>query len=70
MRYAVIYEQTATGYSAYVPDLPGCVAAASTLDETKLLMREAIQFHLECMREYGERIPEPTTVADEVEVPA
>jgi predicted RNase H-like HicB family nuclease len=70
MKYAVIYEQTATGYSAYVPDLPGCIAAASTLDETKQLMREAIQLHLECMRDYGETIPEPTTVADEVEVPA
>jgi predicted RNase H-like HicB family nuclease len=70
MKYAVIYEQTATGYSAYVPDLPGCIAAAGTLDETKSLMKEAIEGHLECMREYGERIPEPTTLAGEVEVAA
>ena len=70
MKYAFLYEQTATGYSAYAPDLPGCIAAASTLDETKQLMKEAIQFHLECMREYGEEIPRPTTVADEVEVAA
>jgi predicted RNase H-like HicB family nuclease len=70
MKYAVIYEPTATGYSAYVPDLPGCIAAASTLDETKQLMKEAVQFHLECMRDYGEEIPLPTTVADEVEVAA
>jgi predicted RNase H-like HicB family nuclease len=70
MKYAVIYEQTETGYSAYAPDLPGCIAAASTIQETKDLMREAIQFHLECMRDYGERIPEPTTIADEVEVRA
>ncbi len=70
MKYAVLYEPTATGYSAHVPDLPGCVAAASTLDETKELMKEAIEGHLGCMREFGYPIPPPTTVAEEVEVPA
>ena len=46
MEYAVIYEKTATGYSAYAPDLPGCIAAGRTLRETEILMREAIELHL------------------------
>jgi predicted RNase H-like HicB family nuclease len=46
MEYAVIYERTATGYSAYAPDLPGCIAAGRTLRETEKLMREAIELHL------------------------
>ena len=70
MKYAVLYAPTPTGYSAHVPDLPGCIAAAVTLDETRELMKEAIEGHLECMRQYGYAIPEPTTVAEEVEVPA
>lgn len=68
MKYAVLYEPTETGYSAHAPDLPGCVAAAATLEETRELMHEAIEGHLECMREYGQAIPEPTTVVEEVEV--
>jgi len=64
MKYAVIYEKTATGYSAYAPDLPGCIAAGRTFRETERLMREAIELHLRAMREDGEAIPEPTTVAD------
>lgn len=63
MKYAVIYEKTETGYSAYAPDLPGCVAAGDTLEETSRLMMEAIDTHLAGMREDGEPIPEPTTVA-------
>ncbi len=63
-----MYAPTATGYSAHLPDLPGCVAAATTLEETKDLMREAVLMHLECMRETGEEIPSPTTVAEEVDV--
>jgi predicted RNA binding protein YcfA (HicA-like mRNA interferase family)/predicted RNase H-like HicB family nuclease len=69
IRYAVLYAPTATGYSAHVPDLPGCIAAARTLEETRELMKEAIEGHLECMREFGYPIPEPTTLAEEVEVP-
>lgn len=64
MKYAVIYEKTATGYSAYVPDLPGCIAAGATLHETELLMREAVEMHLQAMREDGAPVPAPTTVAD------
>lgn len=61
MKYAIVYEKTATGYSAYVPDVPGCVAAGTTLQETKELMRGALQMHLESMREGGDQIPEATT---------
>lgn len=70
MKYAVIYEKTATGYSAYVPDLPGCIAAGATLEETAELMRGAVEMHLETMREDGDSIPEPTTIADYVAIPA
>lgn len=70
MKYAVIYEKTLTGYSAYVPDLPGCVAAAGTFSETAELIRVAIELHLETMREDGDPIPAPTTVAEYVAVPA
>ena len=68
MKYAVIYEKTGTGYSAYVPDLPGCVAAGDTLEQTSQLMLEAIEFHLAGMREDGDAIPEPTTVVAMVPV--
>lgn len=61
MKYAVVYEKTSTGYSAYVPDLPGCVAAGSTIEETAQLMRGAIKLHLKAMREDGDPLPEPTT---------
>ena len=66
MKYAVLYEPTPTGYSAHAPDLPGCVAAAATLDETRELMKEAIEGHLECMRQFGYAIPKPTTVTEQV----
>ncbi len=62
-KYAVIYEKTGTGYSAYVPDLPGCITTGPTREEAERLIREAIEFHLAGMREDGEPIPEPTTVA-------
>jgi predicted RNase H-like HicB family nuclease len=65
MKYVVIYEKTATGYSAYVPDLPGCVTTGGTLEETKANMREAIGGHIDAMRQHGEAIPEPTTIAAE-----
>jgi len=66
MKYLVIYEKTGTGYSAYVPDLPGCITTGSSLEETERLIREAIELHLEGMREDGLPIPEPTTKADYV----
>jgi predicted RNase H-like HicB family nuclease len=68
MRYAVVVEKAEQNYSAFVPDLPGCVAAAETKEELLALIREAIDFHLEGMREAGEVIPEPTAMAEYVEV--
>ena len=67
MQYVVVIEKTDNGFSAYVPDLPGCVAAADTRDETDKLIREAIQFHLEEMRADNELIPEPSASAVLVE---
>jgi predicted RNase H-like HicB family nuclease len=64
--YSVIIEPSRTGYSAYVPDLPGCVAAAKTAEETEELIRGAIKLHLEGMREDGEPIPEPVTIVRSV----
>ncbi|MFN7920949.1 MAG: type II toxin-antitoxin system HicB family antitoxin [Bryobacteraceae bacterium] len=66
--YVAFFNQTATGYSSHVPDLPGCVAAGSTLDETRTLVREAIEFHLEGMRTHGEPIPAPAPHVEEIEV--
>jgi predicted RNase H-like HicB family nuclease len=62
MRYAVVIEQAKGNYSAYVPDLPGCVTTGATLEETERNMREAIAFHLEGIREDGLPIPMPSTV--------
>lgn len=61
--YTVIIEKSRTGYSVYVPDLPGCVAAAKTVGETEKLIRGAISLHLQGMREDGDTIPEPVTIA-------
>lgn len=67
MKYAVVYEQTPTGWSAYVPDLPGCVAAGETREETGRLIREAIALHLESMRGDGLPVPEPAAWTELVE---
>ncbi len=66
--YTVFIELTATGYSAHVPDLPGCVAAAATLSETRELIREAIDFHIEGMKIHGEPVPPPSPHVEEIEV--
>ena len=70
MRYAIVIEQAAENYSAYVPDLPGCVATGATVEEAERLIREAIEFHLEGMRQDGETIPLPSSRVDYVEVAA
>jgi predicted RNase H-like HicB family nuclease len=67
-KYAVFFEPTATGYSAHVPDLPGCVAAGGSLEETRQLIREAIEFHIEGMRINGDPVPDPTPHIEEIEV--
>jgi predicted RNase H-like HicB family nuclease len=69
MQYAVVIEKSPTGYGAYVPDLPGCIAVAETETEVQELIREAIEFHLDGMREDGEPIPEPAARVAYVEVP-
>ena len=68
MRYAIVIEKGERNYSAYVPDLPGCVATGKTVDEAKSEIRDAIALHLEGMREDGEPIPLPSSRVDEVEV--
>jgi predicted RNase H-like HicB family nuclease len=67
MRYAMIIEQGDRNFSAYLPDLPGCIATGKTIDEVRQNMTEAIELHLEGMREDGLPIPEPTSLADYVE---
>lgn len=67
--YTVFFEPTATGYSAHVPDLPGCVAAAATLEETRQLILEAIEFHIEGMRMHGDPVPVPAPHIERIEVP-
>jgi predicted RNase H-like HicB family nuclease len=61
-KYAVIFEESGNGWGAFVPDLPGCVALGFTLDETKNMIREAIEQHLAAMRADGDKIPEPSYV--------
>ncbi len=68
MKYVVVYEQTAKNWSAYVPDLPGCVAAADTRPEVEGLIREAIALHIAAMRESNESVPEPGAWTGLVEV--
>ncbi|HEV2348925.1 MAG TPA: type II toxin-antitoxin system HicB family antitoxin [Terriglobia bacterium] len=71
-KYAVVFERSATGNGAYVPDLPGCVTVRDTLEEAERNIREAIEGHMEVMREHGETVPKPTTTVQEiaVEIPA
>ena len=68
MTYVVIIEETGNGYSAYVPDLPGCVAAGDTREETEALIEEAIGYHIEMLREQGEQVPLPHTTSSLVSV--
>lgn len=68
MRYAVVIEKTETGYSAYVPDLPGCVSVGHTRMEMDRNIREAIDLYLEELREQGVSIPAPTTDAEYIAV--
>lgn len=70
MRYAIVIENAEGNYSAYVPDLPGCIATGSTVAETETLIREAIELHLAGMREDGTPIPPPSSKVEYVEVAA
>jgi predicted RNase H-like HicB family nuclease len=68
MKYLVVVEETSTGYSAYSPDLDGCIATGSTREEVELEMQTAIEFHLEGLREDGGTVPKPGTYATYVDV--
>lgn len=68
MQYAIVLERGASSFGAYVPDLPGCVAVGESEVEARELIREAIEFHLDGMREDGEAIPAPSTLVEYVEV--
>lgn len=70
MRYAIVIEHAEHNYSAYVPDLPGCIATGQTLEETEREIREAIKFHLEGLREDGLPAPTPTSQVDYIEIAA
>jgi predicted RNase H-like HicB family nuclease len=70
MRYAIVIEKAESNYSAYVPDLPGCVATGATVEEAESQIREAIEFHLEGLREDGLSIPQPTSRVDYIDVAA
>ena len=67
MRYAVVIERAPTNFSAYVPDLPGCVATGPTLAATEAGIREAIRFHIDGLKEDGLPVPEPSTIADYID---
>ena len=70
MKYLVVVEQSREGWGAHVPDLPGCIAVGETRDEALRLIREAIGFHIESLREAGEAIPRPSSEGEEVDVDA
>ena len=67
MRYAVVIEKAENNYSAYVPDLPGCIATAGTVAEVEREIRDAIRFHIEGLREDGLPVPEPVSLAEYVD---
>jgi len=70
MKYLIIIEKTETGYSAYSPDLPGCISTGSTPEETETNMKEAISFHIDGLKEEGLSVPKPTSFSAYVEVAA
>jgi predicted RNase H-like HicB family nuclease len=67
MRFAVVIEKAEDNYSAYVPDLPGCVATGATVEDVETAIREAIRFHMDGLREDGLPIPAPTSIAEYVD---
>ena len=69
-RYLIVIEETSTGYSAYSPDLPGCISTGQTRAEVERNMREAIEFHVAGLRQDGQPVPEPHSSSAYVDVPA
>lgn len=70
MRYAIVVEKTENNYSAYVPDLPGCVATGHTIEEAEREIREAIEFHIEGLIEDGLPVPQPESIVEYLEIAA
>ena len=70
MKYAVVIEKAESNFSAFVPDLPGCVATGFTIEEVEEQIREAIEFHIEGMRQDGEEVPKPSSSVEYIEVDA
>ncbi len=70
MQYLVVIERGPTSFGAYVPDLPGCVAVGESRQEVERLIREAIEFHIEALREDGHAVPAPTSTSQLVSVDA
>jgi predicted RNase H-like HicB family nuclease len=70
MRYLVVIEKGPTSYGAHVPDLPGCVAVGETEEEARILIREAVELHLDSLREHGEKVPPPSYRAEVIEIGA
>ena len=70
MRYAIVIEKAEANYSAYVPDLPGCVATGASIEEVEREIREAISFHLEGLREDGQPVPVPTSRVEYIDLAA
>ena len=70
MRYAIVIENAGANYSAYVPDLPGCIATGATVEEVEASIRDAIELHLEGMRQDGTPIPPPSSRVEYVEIAA
>lgn len=70
MRYAIVIEKAASNYSAYVPDLPGCVATGATVEETEREIRQAIEFHIDGLHEDGLPVPEPQSRVEYIDIAA
>jgi predicted RNase H-like HicB family nuclease len=70
MRYAIVIENAGSNFSAYVPDLPGCIATGATVEEVEREIREAIEFHIEGLREDGTPVPLPSSAVGYVEIAA
>jgi predicted RNase H-like HicB family nuclease len=69
LKYAVIFERSENNWAAYVPDLPGCITTGRTPDETERNIQEAIRGHIRALREFGEPLPDPVSLAREIDVP-
>jgi predicted RNase H-like HicB family nuclease len=70
MKYAIVIEKAENNYSASVPDLPGCITAEKSLEVTKRLMQEAIEFHIEGLRLHGDPAPQPTSICEYIAIGA